>query len=189
MDKKNSDNSHEICGFCRWLLVRLVHLVLICLLDPKLGISPDSSQWSEVAQIPSMVVDMAPIAPWSLTFFYLLKFVMFHEVVCSSRTQNQRSCYPGLEHMSALRREPRGLLLGPAGRCQSAEVGQKTLSLLMMWMCRVRGSLSLECSWCPGVHWGVFSGSCRFVHQNPLFWAHIFANSQYSSVHLTNRRT
>ena len=51
-----------------------------------------------------------------------------------------------VEHMSALKRDPRELLLGPTGRCQSAEVDQRSLSkiaaLLLMLKRRVIGSLS-----------------------------------------------
>ena len=62
--------------------------------------------------------------------------------------QGQRLYFSGdlVEHMSALMPDPRELLLGPAGRCQSAEVDQRSLSkiaaLLLMLKRRVRGSLS-----------------------------------------------
>ena len=52
-----------------------------------------------------------------------------------------------VEHTSALKRDPRELLLGPTGRCQSAEVDQRSLFrvrpyILLMSLRRVRGSLS-----------------------------------------------
>ena len=64
--------------------------------------------------------------------------------LCAVEKESQRSCYPELEHTSAVKRDHRGLLLGPAGRCQSAVINQRSLFrvrpyILLMSLRRVRG--------------------------------------------------
>ena len=64
--------------------------------------------------------------------------------LCAVEEESQRSCYPELEHMSAVKRDHRGLLLGPAGRCQSPLIDQRSLFrvrpyILLMSLRRVRG--------------------------------------------------
>ena len=124
-------------------------MVLRCLLDPKSGVS--LSRFKPImirgGSDPKHSCGYRANSAMKFGIFLFFEVCLVPMRLCAVQEHRTRDpALLGLKHMSALKHDPGGLLLGPAGRCQSAEVDQRSLALLLMSMRRVRGSISLETS-------------------------------------------
>ena len=151
-------------SFCRWLLARLVHLVLRCLLDPKSGVS--LSRFKPImirgGSDPKHTRGYGANTAMKFEFFFIFRSLSCSMRLCAVQEQSQPEIllHWARAHECTEAWAQRAVARPSWQVSKRREVDQRSLALLLMLMRRVRGSISPETSWSTWVHWGAIQENC-----------------------------